>query len=209
MNISAEQMRQLEERLTKSIQSVIAATMKEEMKQLRSELEQSKQEVMKLKSDNVVLGNQVNDLHQYIRRENILITNYPEQANESIETIVCQLGDKIGVPLNFKTDVQAAHRNPSKSAVKPIIVRFTNRQVRNAFIKAAKSKKMKLNNSPIYVNDHLTPANSKLFYEARMLVRAKKIKAAWTYAGNIYVKKAENSLGVRVQHLDDLKPFQV
>lgn len=209
INISAEQMKQLEERLTKSLQLVVAATMKEEMKQLRAELELSKQVVKKLESDNVELTKQVNDLQQYIRRENVLITNYPEQPNENIEAILCQLGEKIGVPLNYKVDIQAAHRNPSKSAVKPIIVRFTNRQVRNAFIKAAKNKKLKLKNNNIYVNDHLSPSNSKLYYEARMLVRAKKLKASWTTAGKIFVKKSEDSQRVHIQHVDDLKTFQV
>lgn len=209
VTMSDGQMKQLEQRLILSIQIAVAATMKEEMKLLRDELELSKKEVKNLESNNIDLTKQVNELQQYMRRENVLITNYPEEANENVENIVCKLGEKLGVPINFKVDIQAAHRNPSNSAIKPIIVRFTNRQVRNNFIRASKSKKIKLNNKPVYVNDHLTPANSTLFYKSRKLVHDKKIKAAWTSAGKIFVKRSESSEKIRIQHISDLKPFQI
>lgn len=209
ISISDDQMKQLEERLTKSIQIIVQTTIIEEMKKLRVELEQSKQLVHQLENNNIELTKQVQDLQQYIRRENLTITNYPEHANEKIENIISQIGEKIGVPINFKCDIQAAHRIPSKAAVKPIVVRFTNRQVRNEFMKAAKNKKVQVRDARVYFNDHLTPTNDKIFYEARKLVKAKQIKAAWTYAGNIYVKRTESSDGVKIQHMNDLKPFQV
>ncbi|KAL1446927.1 hypothetical protein WDU94_013892 [Cyamophila willieti] len=183
--------------------------MRQEMEKLRKELEEQRSKVEKLEKSNIDMSKQVNDLQQYIRRENVLITNYPQTPNENIERIVCKLGETVGVKIDFKQDVQAAHRNPSRAETQPILIRFVNRQIRNEFVQKARAEKLKIKDKKLYFNDHLTPTNSKLFFEARKLYKAKKIHGTWTSNGTVVVKREDNSHPIKVHHMKDLKPFQV
>ncbi|KAL1448407.1 hypothetical protein WDU94_012390 [Cyamophila willieti] len=206
----------MESRITKAMEKVIKTTIRNEMELLRKQLDEQKQKVAQLEANNIELSKnniemskQVNDLQQYIRRENVLITNYPHSENENIENIVCKLGEKIGVPINFKQDVQAAHRNPSRNAIQPIIVRFVNRQLRNKFVQTGRTKKLRHGDNYVYFNDHLTPMNSKIFFEARSLYKAKKLKGAWTSNGTVMIRRDDLSAPMKILHLNDLKPFQI
>uniref|UniRef100_A0A8D9EYV8 FP protein C-terminal domain-containing protein n=1 Tax=Cacopsylla melanoneura TaxID=428564 RepID=A0A8D9EYV8_9HEMI len=207
--MTEEQIKEMEKRLMKAMEKVVQNTMRQEMETLKKELEEQRKKVDKLEKCNYELSKNVNDLQQYIRRENVLITNYPQQPNENIERIVCKLGESIGVKIDFKQDIQAAHRNPSRAAVQPILIRFVNRQIRNKFAQAGREKKLRISENKLYFNDHLTPTNSKLFFEARKLYKTKKIKGAWTSNGTVLVRRDENSQPIKIHHMDDLKPFQV
>lgn len=133
------------------------------------------------------------------------------------ETLVCEMAGVIGVPINFAVDIQAAHRIPARGdSAQPIIIKFTNQQLRNRFIAEAKKKKLSckdLNytnnfNTKIYVNDHLSPDNKKLLYEAKNCVRNKSAKSAWSNGGKIYIKRNDNSPPTLIRDLRDLKTFQ-
>ncbi|KAI5730733.1 hypothetical protein M8J76_016834 [Diaphorina citri] len=103
--------------------------------------------------------------------------------------------------------------------IKPIIVKFTNRNLRNSFLVKAKTSKLKCNqlectkdllfssNSKIFVNDHLTPANKKLFFETRKCVKEKKAKSAWTRDGKIFLRRDEMSAPIRISDNQDLQTF--
>uniref|UniRef100_A0A8D9FB52 FP protein C-terminal domain-containing protein n=1 Tax=Cacopsylla melanoneura TaxID=428564 RepID=A0A8D9FB52_9HEMI len=204
-----------EDRLLEKMKTVMKEIMKEEIYKLNTVIEKQNEVINSLTV-------RVNELEQYSRRSNIQITNVAEMPNEDLEKMICEVGEKIGIKINMKQDIQAIHRVPTKSAnsPKPIIVKFTNRMQRNNFIKEAKKKKLKCNqlnstqdilfsnNKSIYFNDHLTPHNSKIFYEARKCVTEKNAKSAWTRDGKIYLKRDDMSPPVQITSIKNLDTFR-
>ena len=75
----------------------------------------------------------------------------------------------------------------SSSSPPPIIVRFCNKKIRNVIL----SRKRRLRESGFFINEHLTPANSKLFFEARREVANHKLHSTWTRGGKIFAKETE------------------
>uniref|UniRef100_A0A8D9B2D2 FP protein C-terminal domain-containing protein n=1 Tax=Cacopsylla melanoneura TaxID=428564 RepID=A0A8D9B2D2_9HEMI len=223
------EMNAAETRLMEKMTNTMKSVMTEEIEKFKKVIDTQNEIIKKLEESNKKLEEsnnlltiRVNDLEQYSIRSNIQITNIPEQAQEDLEKMICELGEKVGVKLDFKQDIQAIHRVPTKStrSPKPIIVKFSNRQLRNTFIKKAKEKKMKCSqmdstkdllfsgNNQIYLNDHLTPANNKIFYEARKCVKEKRAKSAWTRDGKIYVKRDDMSPPVQISSVEKLNAFR-
>lgn len=208
----------LEERIMKKLQVII----KEEYEKINKTVEEQNIIIEQLKLENQDMKKRMNTMEQYSRRSNVQINNIPVTPNENVETLVCEIGEKIGVPIKYDVDIQAAHRVPSKSETnKPIIVKFSNRGKRDAFIIAARTAKLKCgqleanqdllfsSENKIYVNDHLTLQNMILFSDARKAVKEKKLKSAWTRSGNIYVRRDASSQPMQIFDKEDLRPFLV
>lgn len=98
-------------------------------------------------------------------------------------------------------------------------MKLTNRTKRDAFLKAARSKKLKTSklqsikqpgissNVNIFVNDHLSPDNRKIFNEAKKAVREKKLKLVRFKNGKKCVQRDYMSQLRPVRDLEELKPF--
>ncbi len=59
-------------------------------------------------------------------------------------------------------------------------------------------------NKTVYINDDLTEFRQKLLYDARMLVKKRKLKGAWAQHGNVMVLP-ENSKPSAVYNYHDLR----
>ncbi|XP_017303870.1 uncharacterized protein LOC108253775 [Diaphorina citri] len=194
--------------------------MQEMNSKLLKTIDEQNGKIKKLEEENKSLMWRLNDIEQYSRRSNVQINNIPVVANEDIGELLREMGEKIGVHIDYKMDIQAAHRVPSRNEnSKPIIVKFTNRAKRDEFLVAANKKKLKCSqleatkellfsaNSQIYVNNHLSPDNKKIFYEARKCVRERKLKTVRFRNGKVYVQRDDMSRLTPIRDLDDLKPF--
>lgn len=217
-NILKEENFALEERIMTKIQNILT----QEHEKFKATLDEQNSTIEQLKNENRDLQKRMMSIEQYSRRSNIQINNIPVIPNENIQDLLCEIGVKIGVQLNYGTDIQAAHRVPSKSENnKPIIVKFSNRDKRTSFIVAAKKAKLTCSQldmtknllfsagNKIYFNDHLTAESRKIFNEARKAVREKKVQAAWTMNGRIFVKRDDMSQRQEIGDMADLKPFLV
>lgn len=172
-----------------------------------------------LKKENVNLGNQVSaykmqleNLEQYNRNRNVEITGVPEVAEERMSDIVGKLSHISGVTVDMSKDIQAMHRVPTKNekGPKPIIMQFSNRQLRDSFLQKSKKSYIKSTDfvqgipiTKIYVNEHLTPYNRNLLYQAKKL-REKGYKFVWTVDGKVFIKKSESERSVRVWSVDEV-----
>ena len=68
-------------------------------------------------------------------------------------------------------------------------------------------KKLAINGNPrksVYLKDALTQHRQELLYAARQLVKQKRLYAAWSQAGNILVRKTEDSSIIHVHDHNDL-----
>jgi len=163
-----------------------------------------------MRAINNELTRRINDQEIYSRRENLIIRGLPEQSHaettvrssegsaddilqpgssSSVEqTVVTFCRDKLKLDIGLE-DISAAHRlnMAGKDTTRPIIVRFTSLKVRDKIIR---SKKILRDSrfTPVYISDHRTGESSKLFFDARALVRTKKLASTWTMNGRVYYK---------------------
>ncbi|KAG8249489.1 hypothetical protein J6590_017470 [Homalodisca vitripennis] len=97
----------------------------------------------------------------------------------------------------------------------PIIAQFVSRKMREEWLMAARRTRnlnasdidSALNNSPVFINEHLTAHNKAILGRARRLQREKKISFAGFFNGKILVKVAEGAETERVTALADLDKF--
>ncbi|KAG8269297.1 hypothetical protein J6590_004591 [Homalodisca vitripennis] len=94
-------------------------------------------------------------------------------------------------------------------------LRFISRKVRDEWLTAARGRKNinasdvdpALINSPVFINEHLTPHNKAILGRARRLQREKKITFAGFFNGKILVKVSEGAETERITSLSDLDKF--
>jgi regulator of replication initiation timing len=174
----------------------------------------------KLKKEIAQYKSQLEDLEQYNRNKNIQIDGVPEIPNENVGVILQKISHVVGLPLNITSDIQAMHRIPTKRerGPKPIIVQFSNRQTRDEFL--SKCKKTKITSidfaehvpqTNVYVNEHLTPYNKSLLFNAKKL-KERGWKFIWIKEGKIFARKDDGGKRIRLtslEHIDKLlKPSE-
>ncbi|CAB3985768.1 Hypothetical predicted protein [Paramuricea clavata] len=145
-------------------------------------------------------GIQAEELAQYLRRDCLEISG-PKATNTcSAEAIVKSVVKAIGVAV-LQNDISIAHPIPSynRDAPPKIIVKFTQREVRNKFYsnrrKLAKKKVKDLpdlqlqSTDNIYVSESLTPYKKRLFASVNKPRKRMKWKYIWTNNARIYIKE--------------------
>lgn len=129
----------------------------------------------------------------------------PLETNVASEKVIIDfVNNKLHVPLS-PADISVAHRltkKPGDLRPAPIIVRFTNKRMRNAVYSARKV----LFKTGFFINEQLTKDRAALLKEAKQLVKGKKLHGAWTNNGVVYIKISDlpNTRPIRVDHLGDL-----
>ena len=116
----------------------------------------------------------------------------PEGTSEAVESsVISFLREKLDITVQ-PGDIHAAHRlkKGDKDTIRPVIVRFSNSKLRDRVMRAKKS--LKQSGTRIYILEHLTNTASKLFFNARTLVRNKKIFSTWTMNGRVYFKRTSS-----------------
>lgn len=166
-------------------------------------------ELSTLKKDYNNLKEEMNELQQYSRRDNVEILGIPENKNENVVNILADIGTHVGCPV-LPTDLAAqhrvAHQSPDNKRPRAIIAKFVSRQKKDAFIGACRKsnrftcKDIGINNSEsqIFVNDHLTFNNKELLRKAREACRTKGYAHCWIKDCRILVRKTDIS---RVIHI--------
>ena len=156
------------------------------------------------------LEKQVNHLDQYIRRENITISGIREEVTDDIlEEKVVQVLTSIDVNVN-KNDIVACHRlaktkkEKTKNEPSKVIIRFANRK--NAISALKNKKKLRVDNSNLYINDQLCPAYQKVFDECLKYKYDKKLSSCWSFNGTVNIKftTEQNERPKKIFSMDDL-----
>lgn len=175
----------------------------------------------KLSDEVTTLRARLESIDQYNRNRNIELVGVPEVEGERVPEIVNKLSNLLNIPLDYASDVQAAHRVPTKSktGVKPIIIQFTNRQTRDAVLLKAKSKKLSghlkstsfVPNAPsvnVYVNEHLTLYFKGLLFEAKKL-KDVGYKYVWLKEGRVFARMSDSSRVIQILSMEDVAKLLV
>lgn len=162
---------------------------------LEQKMDVLQQEANMVKEENSLLREKLqrlecaqNDSDQYNRRWNVRIYNVQEKAGETPEDCVSQsckvFTDLLGVKTSDK-DLEAAHRTgkplPGRKRPRPIIVRFTDRRLRDRVI----AEKRKLKGKGVTISEDLTAANYSL---QKAAFTHSATLATWTSRGKVLAK---------------------
>lgn len=156
------------------------------------------------------LCGRLNQVEQHARASNIEIQCVPESKNENLVSIIKQLSTVVSCTIDDEKILhcsRAVKSKCSKQRPRAIVVQFTSPLIRDNFLAAVtRYNKLhpedKLNSShlkiagdkkPIYVMEHLSPANKALHSAARQLSKEKNYKYVWIKNGRIYIRRNEYS----------------
>ena len=133
------------------------------------------------------------------------------------EAVLNMINNDLRVPVQ-PSDICAAHRIQPRSSrlsttsgsslstgstsSSSIIVRFTNRRVRDAVFAAR--KQLKASGKRIFINEHLTQEAAQLFKSARSLMKEKALHSTWTYNGMVFYRLSPDAAPLRIKSPSDL-----
>ena len=186
---------------------------------LKAEVKNTNIRIITLTNDVKAADMRISLLENYNRRDNLTISGlklssyaeaasfsayFPEPVNNENSTDtenavlrLCQ--DNLSLQIQH-SDISIAHRLPSKKKdLEPnIIVRFTNSKARDMVLRARGQLKSLLNAGKIYINKDPSKDTAQLFRQARGIVKAKTLHAAWTDGGMFHVKTSPDCKATRI-----------
>ncbi len=150
----------------------------------------------------------LDEIEQVKHERSVQIVGFPENRNETddIKQLTKVFKDKAGVKIKSSDIVEMKRlgkQNDKKT--RSIILKFKDKETRQKIYN--ERKKLVINGNPkksVYLNDSLTQHRQELLYAARQLVKQKRLYAAWSQAGNILVRKTEDSNIIQVHDHSDL-----
>ncbi|KAH7978667.1 hypothetical protein HPB49_006331 [Dermacentor silvarum] len=150
-------------------------------------------------AQNESLTKRIASTEQYSRLNNIEIKGISSTQGEDCSAILTTAADAIDCPLDV-VDIDTVHRVATSHHRKNLIVRFCSRTKKNGFLRKARKARLRTSmiglsgaDSPIYVNEHLTFENKRLFSRALALNKEHKWQFLWTDNCQIKARKTENS----------------
>ena len=206
----------------KSDISLVKADLKDEInnlkdviiKRLQDENEALRNRCCKLEQRIIEFESSTNNLEQYGRRNNIVISGIPDSVDtNTLEDSVTEILSDIGVNVT-SSDIEACHRigkkdkriNSSKT-----IIRFVNRKhAKGALFNKKKLKQNRKNysfnpkNNPFFISENLTRMNEQLAYQGRKLKRNNLVHACYTRDGIVTIKINDHSKAIKIHHMKDL-----
>lgn len=184
----------------------------------------------KLSTNNETLQKQLSDLQgqldeqdQRSRLCNIELQNVPFKKGENLNHLAQALGRLTNVEIKHGS-IQSIHRvahNMKSSRPKNIIIQLTTRRLRDELIAAARVRRgitagqlleatgttnpgAGSDQTPIFVNEHLTLKNKILYSRARDAKKSSNFKFIWISNGTILLRKDDNTKIITIKKESDL-----
>jgi len=158
-------------------------------------------EQIMLRKEIATLQQQLEEQEQYIKRDNLVFHGVGESEGEDTTTKVVDLCQRHFPTVKLQaSDISISHRLPTKSTdkTKPIIVRFTRRDIRQQIFRNKKC----LKNTNITVVEQLTNKKAKLVTTATALMKQHKLLGTWTNDGKVFIKQLDGSIKSVTTELD-------
>lgn len=155
-----------------------------------------------------ILEAQADQAEQYSRRNCLRISGVPEENEENTDNIVLRIATDIGSSIQLP-DIDRSHRigrvNRARDRPRDIIVKLATYRARSNFYRKRTSLKQS-GHMGVYINEELTRKRSGLLFHARRLLKAQRLKGAWSSDGTVLIKDNADRVH-RVAALSDLVPF--
>ena len=190
-----------------NLKDVIIKRLQDENATLRDRCSKLEQRLIEFESS-------TNNLEQYGRRNNIVISVIPDSVDiNELEESVTEILTDIDVNVT-SNDIEACHRIGKKdkriNSTKTII-RFVNRKhAKKALFNKKrlnqnnKNYSFNTNNNAFFISENLTRMNESLAYQGRKLKRNNHVYACYSRDGVVTIKINEHSKATKIHHMKDL-----
>ena len=177
--------------------------------QLKTDVELLKNECSILKRD---LALRINNLEQRTRICNIEIVGLakPTLMETDTSVVINFLNNQAEVDLQ-EDEIEALHEVPSrrKDGKRLVIVHFKSRSRRDDILSVCKEKIRQYNKDKavanrVFINEHLSPENKKLFALATKKKYELDYKFVWSKNETVLVRKDSNSVVHKINSVEDL-----
>ncbi|XP_075990279.1 uncharacterized protein LOC142985924 [Anticarsia gemmatalis] len=154
------------------------------------------------------------------RGSNLEINGVPEESAENLVSLVTQIANTVRCEITNDAITHVTRvAKQSKEANRPrsIIVKLKSRTLRDSLLSATmkfnKTQDPKLNSHhlgyggkqmPVYISEHLSPANKTLHAAARRRAKETGYRFVWIKDGRIYARKDEKSPAVYIRDHENL-----
>ncbi len=140
-------------------------------------------------------------------KASIQIVGLPENEDD-VKTFMKLSKEKLGVKLKSGdiTNMNRLGKIQKTGKSRSVVVKFKSESTRKLVYE--QRKKLITSKDPnrnIYINDKLTEHRQNVLYASRKLVKAHKIFAAWSQAGNVLIRKTEGSKIIQVDDHENLR----
>lgn len=178
---------ELPEMVNTIVKGVISG-LNEKISQLELDNQNLKTENQQLKSRVKTLEVSVDVAEQYSRRNSLRMSGVPETATEDTDTIVLDAARDIDSEISL-SDIDRSHRvgKPKVGRPRDIIIKFATYRARQKLYKQRTLLKDR-GYMGVFLNEDLTKLRMDLLYKARVRVKSKFLKGAWSSDGTILVK---------------------
>lgn len=144
----------------------------------------------------------------------LILDGIPVTNRENLHSIIEKLSDSLDVDYK-EEDIDGIFRTKQvgENPKRAIIIKFNKMSARDAFYDGRKCMVKKSittkslgyeNTDKIFINEQLPKATQELFYKVRCKKRDLNYKYAWTYHGNIFMRKDKKSEAIKISSDKDL-----
>lgn len=209
-----EDLREIMERIQSQLLAKINDSKEEVKKEIQSfgmrldkmekQNEEDRRELERIREENSDLNRRIEELEQYSRKNNIIISGIPKKEMEREEELmerVKEIAEKLKVKLETH-DICALHRLPTRKKTEqpPVIVKLNSIIKKNNLMANAKEQRLR----GIYINEHITQQTQILLNGARSLRDDGYIKFAWCKEGKVLIKCSEEDTTKRIRGMEEL-----
>jgi hypothetical protein len=187
--------------------------LKNEMKEMATEIELLKNENVKLRAENKQLASSARNSEQYSRMNTLEVHGCPYREHEDVYQVISSIGTIVKHPLS-KDLFDIAHRlKPNLKGERGIIMKFIKRSDKNSFFDAyfkhggltTKDLAFPGAEKKIYVSESLSPYNRQIIKEARERKKKGEFVKVFCRNGRIVVKKQVDGPNIWIKSLDDFQ----
>lgn len=160
----------------------------------------------------------LNHAEQDLKANSLEIRGIPVRAGDTPDALVTSIATGLGITLGSNLDYAVRLRPKAGDPRPPVIIaRFVKQSVRDEFIKQRSVRRnfstrsigwQEIDDHPIYLSEDMTPTNRHLYYLARQLKTAKKIKYVWFTGGRVRCRRDDGCPQVIINTPQDLDVFQ-
>ncbi|KAJ2942964.1 hypothetical protein O0L34_g15154 [Tuta absoluta] len=189
------------------------SSFKSEITQVQADLLEAKTTIASLENDNKVRD-------QLSRLNNIELSGVPVASGQNLQTIFRDICAKVGFELR-DSDIDTIHRvrrfPAAEANAKPrtpaIIIRFTQRRRKDQLLAAVRVRRDLTTQeiglpgppAPLYLNEHLTPANKQLLKLAREAKKEYNYQHLWVRDCKIMMRKSDTSKFIHISQESDIR----
>ena len=174
--------------MAKNIVSDVIDGLNKKISDLESANENLRKENDELKARVVKIEKQVDAGEQYSRRNSLRMSGVRETDGEDTDKLVLDRADAVGACISID-DIDRSHRVGKLKAGKTrdIIIKFATYRARQKFY-TKRTMLKDAGHAGVFLNEDLTKQRMNLLYKARMKVKSKCLKGAWSADGTILIK---------------------